>query len=26
VRVRVEENTSMPQHLTTVRGFGYKLD
>jgi len=26
VRVRVEESTSKPQHLITVRGFGYKLD
>ena len=26
VRVRVEENTSKPEHLMTIRGFGYKLD
>ena len=26
VRARVEENTSKPEHLITVRGFGYKLD
>lgn len=26
VRARIEENTSKPEHLITVRGFGYKLN
>jgi pSer/pThr/pTyr-binding forkhead associated (FHA) protein len=25
VRARIEENTSRPEHLVTIRGYGYKL-